>query len=323
MKQNMTQAPSVATGWASRWTLIGLASLLFLTLSGFAVTLAPFHPAVEWGLLLHTLVGLLMVVPLGVYLVVHWLDYRRYNMSDSLLLGYIGTLALFVCLVSGLVVTWQGLFATRMSPAWRDVHLWSTVVAIATSLLHILLVVLRDHRGEVERAARSRALQSLAWTGLGVALAIGLGAVYSGPSYVNEFPEDYSLVYGEDRPFAPSLAVTSTGSAFDSDSLAGSRTCGTANCHTQIVDEWLPSAHRYCRDGSRSSAKCRTSWLSRTALSRRATVAAATIRSPCSRGPRTSLPRISPDCRGTRKASPACPATPSVRPTCRATPTTS
>ena len=241
----MPTQEAVKTGWASKWTLIGLASLLFLTVTGFAVTLAPFHAAVEWGLLLHTAVGLLMVLPLGVYLVYHWVDYRSYNMSDTLLLGYVGTIALLVCLVSGLVVTWQGLFALSMSPLWRNLHLWSTVAAIATSLPHILLVVLRDHRGQVESAARRRALQSLAWCGLGVLAAVVAGIVYPGPRYVNEFPEDYSLVYGEDRPFAPSLAMTSTGHAFDSDSLAGSRTCGTGGCHSQILEEWLPSAHRY------------------------------------------------------------------------------
>ncbi|MDX1644034.1 MAG: multiheme c-type cytochrome, partial [Thermoanaerobaculia bacterium] len=85
----------------------------------------------------------------------------------------------------------------------------------------------------------------LAMTAVGVVAAGLLAVVYPGPEYVNEFPEDYSLIYGEDRPFAPSLAVTSTGGAFDADSLAGSRTCGTAGCHEQILDEWLPSAHRY------------------------------------------------------------------------------
>ena len=69
--------------------------------------------------------------------------------------------------------------------------------------------------------------------------------LYPGPTYDNTFPEDYSSLYGEDRPFAPSLALTSTGGAFDPDSLAGSETCGSANCHSQILAEWKPSAHRY------------------------------------------------------------------------------
>ncbi|HEY7510810.1 MAG TPA: multiheme c-type cytochrome, partial [Vicinamibacteria bacterium] len=35
------------------------------------------------------------------------------------------------------------------------------------------------------------------------------------------------------------------GGAFDARSLSGSESCGTARCHTQIVQEWKPSAHRY------------------------------------------------------------------------------
>ena len=31
----------------------------------------------------------------------------------------------------------------------------------------------------------------------------------------------------------------------DARTLAGSQSCGTTNCHAEIVKEWLPSAHRY------------------------------------------------------------------------------
>jgi hypothetical protein len=60
----------------------------------------------------------------------------------------------------------------------------------------------------------------------------------------NEFPSDYSWKYGK-NPFAPSLAMTATGEAFDPRSLGHSESCGTSGCHEQIVEEWLPSAHRY------------------------------------------------------------------------------
>ena len=66
-----------------------------------------------------------------------------------------------------------------------------------------------------------------------------------GARYANQFPKDYSFLYGTNRPFAPSLARTDTGGAFDAQSLAGSETCGTSGCHDQILREWQPSAHRY------------------------------------------------------------------------------
>ena len=61
----------------------------------------------------------------------------------------------------------------------------------------------------------------------------------------SDFPEDYSFSYGEDRPFAPSLAGTEGMEAYDPRLLSGSLTCGTAGCHEQIVEEWQPSAHSW------------------------------------------------------------------------------
>ncbi len=76
----------------------------------------------------------------------------------------------------------------------------------------------------------------------GVAL---LAYAYEPVQMANEFPDDYSYLYGPDRPFAPSLANTITGGAFDSRSLSDSEGCGTSQCHKQIYDEWQVSAHRY------------------------------------------------------------------------------
>ena len=93
------------------------------------------------------------------------------------------------------------------------------------------------------------AIRYVAQAGALAAIALGLTAllpfVYAGTKYVDQFPADYNYVSGKDRPFAPSLARTSTGGAFDARTLSGSRSCGTARCHSEIVTEWLPSAHRY------------------------------------------------------------------------------
>ena len=48
---------------------------------------------------------------------------------------------------------------------------------------------------------------------VGLAIVIALPALYTGSEYVNAFPDDYEFLYGEDRPFAPSLASTATGGA--------------------------------------------------------------------------------------------------------------
>lgn len=236
---------ALRTGWSARLSHLAMGSLLFLTVSGLVITFAPFHAVVQWNVLVHTVVGLLALAPLIYYSAVHWRDYRRYNLSDVVLLGYLGLAALLVCLVSGTVVTWQGLFGLRISPEWRSVHLYSTFATLACGLPHVVMVWLRVRKKGPAKAAGRLLGTSLASCALAGLLIVGLTALYSGQKYVNEFPPDYNFLYGKDRPFAPSLALTSTGGAFASESLAGSETCGTAGCHTQILAEWLPSAHRY------------------------------------------------------------------------------
>jgi len=233
------------TGWGGALTRFAMSALAFLLFSGLMVTLAPFNAAIQWTLLIHTLVGLVTLGPIAWYAWRHWLDYRRYNLTDVVLLGYLAVAALAVCLVSGGVVTYQGAFSTRMSPVWRSIHLYSTWVLLALSLPHVVMIFSRVRKKIGGHFARPVTMASTMYTLAGLVVAFALAAVYTGPTYDNTFPEDYNFLYGEDRPFAPSLALTDSGGAFDPDSLAGSETCGTSNCHTQILEEWKPSAHRY------------------------------------------------------------------------------
>lgn len=231
------------TGWSTFLSKTAGAALLFLTITGLAVTFGPFLPVVQWGLLAHTVLGVLLLAPMLWYVARHWLDYKSYQLSAVLLLGYVAGVGLIVCLVSGIVVTWQGLFGLRMSWAWRQVHLISTFVATGASLPHVILLLLRMWR-VVPGSARYTVVSS-AGAAVAVAAVALLPLAYGGPKYVNEFPADYSFAFGKDRPFAPSLARTTTNGAIDPRTLAGSATCGTANCHSDIVKEWQPSAHRY------------------------------------------------------------------------------
>jgi hypothetical protein len=244
MEKNDSVA-TIRTGWGSLLAKLSLVSLLFLAITGLVITFAPFHASVQWNVLIHTAVGLLTLLPVVWYYVVHFLDYRRYSMSHVLLLGYVGIAALLICTLSGLVVTWQGLFGVRTSWLWRQIHLISTFVTLGATIPHVVFSAVHLKRGKDTRPVRPFVWQTSALTLVGLLITFGLVYAYSGEKYVNEFPEDYSYVYGEDQPFAPSLAKTSTGGAFDPDSLAGSESCGTTGCHAQILAEWKPSSHRW------------------------------------------------------------------------------
>ncbi|MFQ5766873.1 MAG: multiheme c-type cytochrome [Acidobacteriota bacterium] len=224
---------------------LSMGIIVLLGLTGLAVTFGTFHVFVQWGLLVHTAVGLVALPLLVWYLFRHWFEDRRYRVSHVVVLGYAAGAALLVCCLSGLVVTGQGVWGVSSSPLWRQVHMISTF-ALAVSLLpHLLIPMVR-----LVKHFHARFLGGyLAWTGgvaaAGVLLVLGLGHLYSGIQVKNEFPAGYNFLHGKDRPFAPSLARTDTGGAFDSRSLSGSRSCGTPGCHSQIVSEWLSSAHRY------------------------------------------------------------------------------
>jgi hypothetical protein len=231
------------TGWGALLSKASAGALAFLAVSGLAITFAPFHVAIQWGLLVHTAIGAAGFILLVWYGLVHWLDYRRYQLSSVVLLGYVALAGLAVCLVSGVVVTWEGVFGVHMSPAWRRTHLVSTFVLMGSGLPHVAMVLLRVVK--VVPAALRYVTQSAVTTTAAIALTALLPLVYAGTKHVDELPADYNYISGKDRPFAPSLAKTSTGGAFDARTLSGSRSCGTDRCHSQIVNEWLPSAHRY------------------------------------------------------------------------------
>ena len=122
-------------------------------------------------------------------------------------------------------------------------------------LIHLLTVILRKSkdspfRQEIRRAQRRYYVYVFAGTALMFGLVSGWGLGHESPLTTSSFAEDYNWRFGEDRPFAPSLAkldnsqISATVSV-NPGALAGSARCGSSGCHDDIYEEWLPSAHRY------------------------------------------------------------------------------
>jgi hypothetical protein len=164
--------------------------------------------------------------------------------------GYVAFAAVAVNAVSGIVLTVEGLFGTRITYAWDLAHIVTTLAIVAFLVPHVVLIVVRDGRA---RSAATRPLLAAErrWTFavLGITLAgfaamAAVTAVHRPVEWVNEFPADYEWDE-EAGPFRPSLARTATGGAYDDASLTGSAGCGTARCHEQIYEEWAISAHRW------------------------------------------------------------------------------
>jgi hypothetical protein len=215
-----------------------------MALSGISIWLLPFGVPNQVLVLAHTVVGVVMLLPVSYYLVAHWLVYRRHQMTHVKLLGYIGLFVLALANVSGVVLTVQALFGRRISYSWDTIHIVTTFGVLAFVAPHVLALVVRDRNARLPgMGAHGKALAL--WSAAAVVAVFFVTYVFLPPRLSEEFPPDYSFAFGPERPFAPSLAVTETGKAYDPRLLSGSAGCGTAGCHDQIFAEWQASAHRY------------------------------------------------------------------------------
>lgn len=247
------ERPEGRTGslWRHPLTVIAAAGLLFLTFSGLAITYLPGHVLNQVNVLVHTLVGLLLLVPLVVYLIKHWMDYRRYGLNHFKVTGYVGAAILAACLYTGVTLTWDGLFGTRIAYPDRTIHLVSTWAFVAFMLPHVIWLLLRDRKGSrelVRSATQAYVVRTVTGTVAFCAVILGVWLARPQVELQTEFPEDYSYVYadGDDRrPFSPSMAHTENDAPIDQRLLAGSRGCGSEGCHTEIYREWAVSAHRW------------------------------------------------------------------------------
>jgi len=241
-----------AREWRAPLAIIAAGFLLFSTLSGLSIWLLPFNVPNQVMVVVHTLAGLVFLVPCIWYLVRHWIRYWRDRMSHIQLLGYFAAVALVLCLVSGLILTYQSALGTRISYAWDTVHIITTLATLAFGLPHLLLIVFRDRKTretgvtvQVPETAGHYGKAALLFTLACLAVVAIASYAYQPVKIRNEFPSDYSYKYGKNRPFAPSLAKTVSGGAMDTRLLSGSRSCGTSGCHEEIVKEWEASAHRW------------------------------------------------------------------------------
>ncbi len=250
--ENLQTHPSKAKEWQHALLLWVSGFLFFEILTGLSIYLLPFSVTNQMMVLLHTGIGLIFILPYAWYQIRHWMIYRPLKMNQVKLTGYFSLVAAVVAGVSGLVLTYQAIFQSRISYGWDLAHVISTFALIASLLPHLLTIVIRyfqtektDQVKSIQTAQKRFGIRQLLIVGGLFAVLVLVVILYQPVKLNNKLPDDYSFLYGPDRPFAPSLARTSTGGAFDARSLGGSRSCGTSGCHEEIVKEWQVSAHRY------------------------------------------------------------------------------
>ncbi len=244
-------------GWASRLAVAVSAGLAFLGVSGLWNYLAPFSLFSQFLLLVHVAVGLTCVVIAGPYFVRHLSVWMRQRATASMFLGWALLVVVLVAIVSGLWLTGEAIWALRLTPAWDLVHLVAGLATLALVASHLIAAFIRRRASAHTDIDLAVAMGGFARRGLaGLVGAVFLAAVvalfwptvemrfevpadYTLPSYAQEFDEYRG------NPFAPTYARTNDGRLVAPELLAGSVSCGRGGCHTQVVEEWEPSAHRF------------------------------------------------------------------------------
>jgi len=245
------------SGWSSRLAIFVAALLVIESLSGLWIYFAPFSVTSQIQVLLHVVAGFVLLLPYLYYQVRHFLVWYRQRPTAVMVLGYLLMSMTVVCIVSGVILTWQAARGPKLSAWWDVAHLVSGIAAAALVVTHVLLALLgrrfvARRMPEFRRALLRFARGGLIWVGLAAVLAIAgaftwpprrvelpLPEGYGMPEYVQQFHEYRG------NPFAPTYARTESGTLVDPSVLSGSNACGTAGCHEQILAEWKPSAHRF------------------------------------------------------------------------------
>lgn len=245
-------------GWASRLARLVTTILFVECITGLWIYLAPFSLAAQLQVILHAGAGLLLIVPLVWFQVRHIARWWRQKPTATLVLGYLLLLAVVACVASGCVVTWESAVGPRLSSFWDLTHLVSGLAVCALAPVHIVLAWVRRRsaaRGHPELGLAARRFAVRVALGIGGAAAVVAVVAIAWPVSPTELPipvgysmserfEEYEEYRG--NPFAPTFARTASARLVDPSVLSGSRSCGTAGCHEQILAEWLPSARGSC-----------------------------------------------------------------------------
>jgi hypothetical protein len=200
-------------------------ALVFVALSGLAIWLLPFSVSAQMSVLAHTALGFVIVVPMAIWQLEHWLATRKAPWRFRKFCAYTGFWSLAVTTLAGLIISWQAVCLLAMSHFWDQVHLWSGLLSLPFIAYHVWPHQKKSTNGEGAlpsaavpvtkpdfSAARRRMWTVAAGTAIVLLASMIVAAVaYRGPDYHHyKLAATYNWAFGK-NPFAPSLATTEDG----------------------------------------------------------------------------------------------------------------
>lgn len=238
--------------WHSQLMIWVVGILFFELISGLIIYLGKFSVTTQAFVVIHTALGLVVLIPYIIYQIRHWLSYRNNKLTQHKLLGYIAMVTAVITAITGIILTYEAAYSTNINYLIDKIHIVATFAFLLSVLPHIGLLLIRDYKATKEKKDNTLVKDEKAFGFrllfvIGILVAIGALFIYaSNPiEYHNEFPKDYQFSYGKDKPFEPSLATTNDGGAIDARLMGNSKSCTTSGCHTNVGHEWEANAHRY------------------------------------------------------------------------------
>ncbi len=119
----------------------------YLLLSGLAIYALPFSLFNQHSVILHTLVGVLFLVPCVVYLMQHIRAYRSYPSTHVKFSGYAAGAMTVVCCVSGVALTFESALGTRITYLWQTTHILTTFGVLVFLCAHLGTLWARARKG--------------------------------------------------------------------------------------------------------------------------------------------------------------------------------
>ncbi|GAB4133662.1 multiheme c-type cytochrome [Thermopirellula anaerolimosa] len=184
----------------------------------------------QFAFLFHLAAGLLLLVPLAVFMFVHNRRGRKSRNTLAVRFGYASAILCILVIVSGLLL-WRPAVLVIRGPEVRTVVHWAHVIGSAALLGGYWL-----HRRAGRRSGRRG---HYAWAGasLGFLLLFVLAHSFD--------PRGWRVVRPQEGEafFEPSLARTASGGFIRADVLMDDRYC--RDCHGDVHRQWSESAHRF------------------------------------------------------------------------------
>ncbi len=191
-------------------TWVATAMLAYGLLSGLCIWLLPFGPSGQFSVLLHSGIGILLLMPVCWFVGSHWRRRRDAVAGQYAYIAQSALILLGLCFATGLHSVWNGVFGGRAFDFGVDLH-WLSGLGLGVAITAHLIPIFARYRKSPSTERRPARARIAVVSGTVVIMLIAapwlLAVPGSEPSRAfAAFADDYQWPYGNDRPFWPSRA---------------------------------------------------------------------------------------------------------------------